>query len=390
MNVSIFGLGYVGIVNMACLSKLGHKVYGCDIKSQKVDLITQGKSPNYEPEVDELIAAGHKDGSIQASTNAELVISETDIALICVGTPSRENGSVNLNYIINTTIEIAAIVKKISKPLTIAYRSTIPPGTIEDVIIPELARILGDDKDIVSIAFLPEFLREGSAVKDFFNGSRIVIGNNTGNIDNLKELFSYNENTPVIITNLKTAEYVKYVDNAYHAVKVAFANEAYTIGAAYGINVKKANEIFLMDNQLNISPYYLKPGLPFGGSCLPKDIRAINMLATKKGITSPLLGNVLASNKAIQNQIATRIHDLEIKNITMFGLTFKDDTDDVRESPSLQVIKELLLDRANLHVYDPVAMEHVKKIFPHLNYTNNAQDAVDKADIVLLLTEWEE
>jgi GDP-mannose 6-dehydrogenase len=352
MNVAIFGLGYVGVVNLACLSSLGHKIYGCDIKSQKVESIKNGKSPIFEPQVDELISRAMENGDIEVSTDANFIVENTNIALVCVGTPSRVDGTVNLDYMLNTTLDIANAIKKYNKDYTIVYRSTIPPGTVEEEMIPKVNEVLADSEANVSFAFLPEFLREGNAVNDFFNCSRIVIGRDSEDSQNLVELFSYSEDIPVVFTDIKTAEFVKYVDNAFHAVKIAFANEAYSIGAPYGIDIKKANEIFLMDTHLNISPYYMRPGLPFGGSCLPKDMRAINHLADQKGVNVPMLKSVLKSNAELQKRMLDKIIDSGIQKVLLYGLSFKTDTDDVRESPMLRLAKDLFEAGIELKIYD--------------------------------------
>ena len=353
MNIAVFGLGYVGMVNIACLTQLGHATWGCDIKGFKVDLVKQGKSPIYEPGVDDMLEEGMQKKLIHASTNASEVIAHTDMALICVGTPSMANGTVNLDYTLNTTREIAKSLKKEKRKYTIVYRSTIPPGTVEEHFIPLLQQELGDDMAHLTVAFIPEFLREGSAVKDFFHCSRIVVGSNEEEPALVKEVFSYSKDIPLVFTSFRTAEYVKYVDNAFHALKIAFANEAYRIGSAYDIDIEAANRIFLMDTHLNISPVYLRPGLPFGGSCLPKDMRAIQHLAERKQIVAPLLGSVIPSNEKLQRELFSRLRALKLDRITLYGLTFKSGTDDVRESPMLHLARELAEAGVDLTIYDP-------------------------------------
>jgi len=353
MNIAVFGLGYVGVVNMACFSKIGHTVWGCDIKSQKADAISAGKSPIYEPQVDELLASGLAAGRIHATTDAGRVITEADLALVCVGTPSRPDGTVNLDYTINTTLEIAGHLRNNPKPFTLVFRSTIPPGTIENEILPVLAQHAGPALKDIRVAFLPEFLREGSAVNDFFHCSRIVIGQGGDRDPLLHELMSYSTDIPIEYTDYKTAEFVKYVDNAFHAMKIAFVNEAYAVGSAYGINVETANRIFLMDKHLNVAETYLRPGLPFGGSCLPKDMRAINHLGQQKSLDLPVLKGILASNKDQLTRMVDRIQASGAHRITLFGLTFKSGTDDVRESPMLYLSKELAARGIALTVYDP-------------------------------------
>jgi len=354
MNIAVFGLGYVGTVNIACLSKLGHKIYGCDIKPHKVEQIKNGKSPVLEPELDELIQKGVSKSLIFASTDASFCIENTDMALICVGTPSGEDGSVNLDYIMNTALEIARVIKKSNRPYTLVFRSTIPPGTIDDKIIPEFKLVFGETQNHIKIAFLPEFLREGSAVKDFFQCARIVAGVDTNNSaePSLQKVFEFDKAIPLIFTNFRTAEFVKYVDNAYHATKVTFANEIYSIGSELGVDVKQANQIFLMDNILNISSRYLKPGMPFGGSCLPKDSRAIIHLGKLSGLDIPFFTGVLASNKAHQQRILDKVLSFNGDNILIYGLTFKQNTDDIRESPFLFLLKSLIKQKKNVKVYD--------------------------------------
>lgn len=365
MNIAVFGLGYVGIVNIACLSQLGHTMWGCDIKSQKVDLVKKGKSPIFEPGVDEMLIEATKKELLHATTDAKEVINQTDLALICVGTPSLQDGTVNLDYTLNTTREIAQCLNGSNKKYTIVYRSTIPPGTVENHFIPLLKEILGEKMSDVTVAFIPEFLREGSAVKDFFHCSRIVIGSQENEPTAVKSVFGFSKDVPLEFTDIRTAEFVKYVDNAFHALKIAFANEVYSIGSAYGVNISRANELFLMDKHLNISPVYLRPGLPFGGSCLPKDMRAINHLATQKKLKLPLLESVIPSNKYLQEKLFHTIVSGGHRNVGLFGLTFKSGTDDVRESPMLILARQLSESGVGLHIFDPdINLAHLRVEHP--------------------------
>jgi len=367
MNIGIFGLGYVGVVNIACFSSLGHKVTGCDIKSQKVAAILDGKSPIYEPEVDELLQQGLDKGLISATTDAAVVIMDADILLVCVGTPSAPDGTVNLDFTINTTLEIARALSNTSKNLTVAFRSTIPPGSVEGTFRKVLDEHLVNYSGVLKLAFYPEFLREGSAVQDFLHAPRIVIGTVEEDISLLKSLLSYNDNSPIIIADTETAEFVKYVDNCFHATKVTFANEVYAIGNALGINVAKANEIFLTDRQLNISPAYLRPGLPFGGSCLPKDLRAMNHFARQTNIDVPLLRSLAESNHSLLQRIEQKILGLGKKKILLVGLTFKNHTDDVRESPMMALAQLLIQGGISLSIYDEDIREGVLRTdFPSI------------------------
>lgn len=376
MNVAVFGLGYVGMVNIACLSKLGNRVTGCDIKSQKVELVNSGKSTIVEPELDELLETSFLKGLISGTSNAEKCVSDTEIAIICVGTPSDQNGQVNMNYILNTSIEIAGIIKKAQKNYTVVYRSTIPPGSMENLIIPQYKRILGSAMDLVTFVFMPEFLREGNAINDFFHGARIVVGLNEardGEVT-MSELFGFSKEVPMVFTDYKTAEFVKYVDNAYHATKVAFVNEMYALGAFFHVDTKQANDLFLMDRSLNVSEKYLRPGTPFGGSCLPKDTRAILRLGEQAGMDMPFVKGVIESNKQHQQRLFIQVKNLQRRKILLYGLTFKKNTDDIRESPYLNLLRSLAdttgvevkvydpnLNTSNLRIEFPDVVQHIEE-----------------------------
>ena len=353
MTVGIFGLGYVGVVNTVCFAELGHKVIGCDIKSQKVDSLMSGKSPVHEPLVDDMLQKNIAAGRITATTDAKKVVAEADVILICVGTPSQNDGTVNLDYTINTTIDIANYLSNTNRKITIAYRSTIPPGTVEDNMRPIFNEHLKNFTGTATFAFYPEFLREGSAVNDFMKAPRIVIGTLDKDITDLHKLLSYNAEIPIIVTDTYTAEFVKYVDNCFHAMKIVFVNEAYSIGSAFGIDVAKANEIFLLDRHLNISPRYLRPGMPFGGSCLPKDLRAMQHFSRKLNVQAPMLNSLLESNKQFQQRLLDKVLSKNLKKVLLVGITFKNHTDDVRESPMLKLATDIIESgKCNLKIYD--------------------------------------
>jgi GDP-mannose 6-dehydrogenase len=389
MNITVFGLGYVGVVNIACLSKLGHKIYGCDIKAYKVDLINNGKSTIHEPEIDDLLTDGLSKGLITCFTEAKVCVENTEMALVCVGTPSDKDGNVNLNYILNTANDIANALKNNSKHYTIIFRSTIPPGTIDDILIPAISKILNGIPDNLNVVFMPEFLREGSAVKDFFHCSRIVAGINTDKKGegSVKTVFGFNEKIPLIFTNYVTAEFVKYVDNAYHATKVTFSNEIYSIGSKLGVNVNEANNIFLMDDILNISGKYLKPGPPFGGSCLPKDARAILHLGKIAGIETSFFNGVIAGNRAHQMRLLEKVIGFNGNKILLYGLTFKQNTDDIRESPFLILLKDLVNNNKEVMVYDPNLNLSLLRIeFPEIikHIGDNLTELAKWADVIVI------
>ncbi len=386
MEVAVFGLGYVGMVNIACLADKGHRVIGCDVKQHKVALVNNHESTIFEPGINELLKKGGENQLISASIDVNAVISNSTVALVCVGTPSDADGNVNLNYIMNTARDISAAVCKHQKKFTIVFRSTIPPGTIENLLLREIKKI--DSQNFVDVVFLPEFLREGNAVNDFNHGARIVAGvNSNGDGKEVVDaLFGFNKSTPIVYTNYNTAEFVKYVDNAYHATKVAFANEVYSIGNGFNIDVKLANEVFLMDNILNISSKYLKPGLPFGGSCLPKDSRAILHLAKQKNIQSPFFEGVLKSNTAHQNRLIQRIVEFSNKTVLIWGLTFKSHTDDIRESPLLILLRELVKLGFEVIVYDPKINENNLRIeFPDVvrHLSSSLDEAIQNSGTIV-------
>jgi GDP-mannose 6-dehydrogenase len=387
MNVGIFGLGYVGVVNAACFSKLGHYVTGCDIKEQKVESLKKGISPIYEPRVNELLKEALDKNLLSASTNASDVVMKSDVLLICVGTPSNENGEVNLDYIYNTTKEIAQSLNTTSKSISIAYRSTIPPNTLENFIRKIYKDELKNYKGQVKLAFYPEFLREGKAVDDFFNAPRIVIGTEEKEINQLEELLSYNSSIPVFKTNTVTAEFVKYVDNCFHALKVTYVNEIYEVGKQFGIDVAAANEIFLVDKSLNISPTYLRPGMPFGGSCLPKDLRAVNSMARAFNLKLPLLDSLLASNKQSLLRVMELIKATQKKKLLFVGFTFKNNTDDYRESPVLLIIEELRKMQYEIAINDEdINMINLRIDKPSIVKLVNTdlKDAISKAEVVVV------
>ncbi|MBD78440.1 MAG: GDP-mannose dehydrogenase [Crocinitomicaceae bacterium] len=363
MKIAVFGLGYVGVVNIACLSELGHELTGVDIKSSKVETVNAGNSPVFEPRVDEMIKNGVDTGKVNATSDAGVAIANSEMAIVCVGTPSDKDGKVNLNFTRNTIREIAnELVTKSKKGYCIVLRSTIPPSTIRKLVIPILKEQLGNEYDSygVRVAFIPEFLREGSAVKDFFEGKRIVVGSaDKARVSQIDEVFGFSEKTPLVYVDFDTAEFVKYVDNTFHALKVAFANEVYSIGDAYGVDIKAANDIFLMDDSLNISKRYLRPGAPFGGSCLPKDLRAVQAMANDANEEIPLLNGVVESNRVHKDRFMNRILEFVSKEdkVLIYGMTFKSNTDDTRESPFIEIAERLLDKGYNISIVDPSIKE---------------------------------
>lgn len=392
MKISVVGAGYVGTVLAASLAKEGYDIILIDVDSRKVEKINNYReAPFFERGLNELLQK-FVPSKIRATTDLRDAIFKTDFTFICVGTPSRKEGYIHLEQIKDVCLEIALAIKKKEQKHYIVIKSTVLPGTSEECIkIIEDASGKKFPRDF-SLAANPEFLREGNALQDFQNQDRIVIGSADEDVvEKLKELYA-TYNSPYLITNFKEAEMIKYANNAFLATKISFVNEIGNICKKMGIDTNVVAKGIGMD--WRIGPHFLISGIGFGGSCFPKDVTAIIYKATEKGYNPKILRAVLEVNKEQPHKIIELLDNknssLKEKKIAILGLAFKAETDDVRESPSLQIIKELMLEQSELFVYDPVAIEHVKKIFPTLSFTKTAQEAVDSADIVLLLTEWEE
>ncbi len=353
MKISVFGLGYVGCISAACLAKNGHEIIGVDINKQKVDLINQGMATVLEKDLDKIIENAVTSSKLKATTNIEEANLNYEDSLICVGTPSNPNGSLNIAHIKKVCEEIGNVLSKKSDFHVVTIRSTVLPGTTGGILIPALEK--SSDKEVwtdFGICVNPEFMREGSGIYDFYHPERIVIGTSDEKTGNLIETMYEDVDAPIVKTDIKTAEMTKYVDNAFHGLKVTFANEIGNICKKMEIDSHEVMDIFCMDKKLNLSPYYLKPGFAFGGSCLPKDLRALLYKTKKDDLECSVLASILQSN---QKQIEKGI-DLIIsqgkKNIGIFGLAFKSETDDIRESPIVQIIETLLGKGYNIRIYD--------------------------------------
>ncbi len=353
MKISVFGLGYVGCVTAACLAKNGHEVIGVDVSKQKVDLINEGMPTIREKDLATIVRDGVTKGMLRATSNGEDAIINSTISLICVGTPSKPDGSLGLEYIKKVCEEIGTVLAKKDNFHVVVIRSTVLPGTIEDILIPILEK--RSNKTIYEdfgICMNPEFMREGNGVYDFYKPERILIGTHDEKSGNLIEEMYKNIDALIIKTDFRTTEMVKYVDNAFHGLKVVFTNEIGNMCKKWDIDSHKVMDIFCMDKKLNLSPYYLKPGFAFGGSCIPKDLRALLYKAKKDDLESPVLASILPSN---QRQLEKGI-DLIIsqgkKDIGVFGLVFKAGTDDIRESPIVHVTETLIGKGYNVKIYD--------------------------------------
>jgi len=353
-RVSVFGLGYVGIVSSACLAKIGHSIIGVDTNDQTIQSIREGNSPIVEPGLEGLIKKSLDDTNFSVTKDVKFAIANSDISFVCVGTPSAPDGSLDLKYLKIVSKEIGENIRNKGSHHTIVFRSTMEPGTAEKVLTPIIAEASGkkENQDF-SVCFHPEFLREGTAIDDFFAPPKTVIGcTSEAAAQKVSALYGGIFETSVITTSMEVAEMVKYVDNTWHAVKVSFANEIGRICQACHTDGHEVMDIFCQDKKLNLSPYYLKPGFAFGGSCLPKDVRGINKLASRMNIETPLLGSVMNSNKSQIDHAVNMIKEVGNKSVTVLGLTFKKDTDDLRETPTIPMIAALLADGYDVKVYD--------------------------------------
>lgn len=357
MKVAIFGLGYVGCTSAACIASQGHDVVGVDVSESKVARINAGESPITEPGIDELIREAHAAGRLRAVVSVGQELAGADLAIVCVGTPSAPDGAHNMSYIAEVTRQIAdAVARHGAKGLTVAYRSTVRPGTMEELVAPIFRAALGERADaLIEIVYNPEFLRESSAIYDFNNPPKIVIGTQDGRPNAAMEELNRGLDAPVFRVGFREAEFTKFVDNSWHAVKVAFANEIGRLCHAQGISARQIHEVFVSDTKLNISSYYMRPGGPFGGSCLPKDVRALQFISSDVGSGTHLLDSVIRSNEAhkhFQYEVATK--DLAPgARVLMVGLAFKAGTDDLRESPHIDLARKLLRAGFKLSIYDP-------------------------------------
>jgi len=355
-SIGIFGLGYVGVVTAACMAKEGYRVYGVDISETKVQLINEGFSPIVEEQIGELVKDAVSNGNLTAHTDAELVVSNCDILFVCVGTPSAKNGSLNTDYIERVCMDIGLAAAKLKKKVLLVVRSTLLPGSIEKVVLPAVARGAGKPvSEVAEVLFHPEFLREGSSVYDFYNPPKIVVGESgnggSGGAQKLMELYR-NIDAPTFVVEYKIAEMVKYCDNMYHAIKVTFANEVGQYCVEADIDSHEVMKIFVSDVKLNISDKYLKPGFAFGGSCLPKDLRAFNYISQASDTELPMLRSILQSNQLHISRVVEHILSFGISEVGIYGLSFKKGTDDLRESPIVTLVEYLLGKGIQVTVYD--------------------------------------
>ncbi len=353
MNISIFGMGYVGAVSAACLTREGHRIVGVDPVRTKVDLINQGRSPIIEKEVGEIINKAVTENRLRATVDMTAAVLETQVSFVCVGTPGQLNGDLDLKYIRRVCEEIGVVIGKKKERHIVVIRSTILPGTMRNVVLPLLEGASGKKagKDF-GVCNNPEFLREGTAVHDFYNPPKTVIGETDADSGDLLASIYKKLDAPLIRTDIETAELVKYVDNVWHALKIGFANEVGNICKETEIDGHKLMRIFCQDTKLNISQYYLKPGFAFGGSCLPKDLRALTYKARSMDLELPILNSVLTSNQLQVEKGIKMVLAKGSKKIGVLGFSFKAGTDDLRESPVVELIERLLGKGCDIKIYD--------------------------------------
>ncbi len=354
MNISVFGLGYVGCVTAACLTRDGHRVIGVDIDVRKVEAVAKGHAPFVEPALEALLTEGRERGTLSATTDEVQAIAASDLALICVGTPSDRNGEIRLDYLRGVLTSIGKALRDLKKPFVVVLRSTVLPHILEKVLIPTLTKAAGRPlDDALQFCYNPEFLREGTAVHDFYNAPMVVIGHRSETAAKMVVEMYAKVHAPVVLTDINTACMVKYVSNVFHALKVAFANEVGQLSSALNVDGRVLMEIVCQDTKLNIAPTYLKPGFAFGGSCLPKDLRAVVAESHHRSLTLPVIQSILHSNKAHLEMCIESVIETGGRSVGLLGLTFKEGTDDLRESPAVQLAETLIGKGLQVSIYEP-------------------------------------
>ncbi|TAM84002.1 MAG: nucleotide sugar dehydrogenase [Acidobacteria bacterium] len=354
MKIAVLGLGYVGCVTGACLAQMGHIVLGVDVSEAKVRLLNSGQPPVLEQGLDVLVGKMVAEGRLRATLDPSEALDRADLSLVAVGTPSRGDGSANLDHVVSALEDIGRSLRSVKKFHVVAIRSTVPPGTTENLVIPTLEKVSKRRAGLdFGVSFHPEFLREGSSIYDFFNPPKTVLGtSDTRTARRLVRMWKPVK-APVFLTSFKAAEILKYADNSFHALKVSFANEIGSLCRRLDVGSEEVMRIFVQDTKLNISPLYLRPGFAFGGPCLPKDVRALGRLARKNGLNLPLIENILPSNACHLDRAVDLVLSTKRQRIGVLGLVFKSDTDDLRESPACELVKRLIAAHKRVRVYDP-------------------------------------
>lgn len=396
MQVSIFGMGYVGTVCAACLADRGHQVIGVDISQDKVDLINAGKSPIVEPGLGELLAKGVASGNLRATTDSADAVRNSHLSMICVGTPSKKSGDLDLVYIEAVTREIAEVLRDKRDRHTVVVRSTVLPGTVQGVVVPILEEVSGKRAGVdFGVAVNPEFLREGTAIRDYNEPPMTVIGESDTASGNLLALLYAELDAPIIRKPIEVAEMVKYSCNVWHATKVAFANEIGNVAKAVGVDGRQVMEVVCQDSKLNLSNYYMRPGFAFGGSCLPKDVRALTYRAMQLDAPIPLIGSLMRSNRAQVRKAFDLVESFGERRIGMLGLSFKAKTDDLRESPLVELAEMLIGKGYDLSIFDEnieyarvhgANRDYINDKIPHISSLLKADidEVIDGSDVLVL------
>ena len=396
MKVSVIGLGYVGCVSAACLAQAEHEIIGVDVSQLKVEMINDGRSPIIEPGIGELLIAAKENKRLSATNDTVAAVKATDLSLVCVGTPSQPNGSLDLTYIRRACQQIGEALAVVDRYHVVVIRSTMLPGSIEGTVVPALESASGKraGQDF-GIAINPEFLREGSSIYDFNHPPFTLIGADDERVaERVGQLYKQLD-APVITIGIKEAEMVKYTSNCFHALKVAFANEIGNLCKKLGADSHKVMEVFCQDTKLNISPAYFKPGFAFGGSCLPKDLRAINYKAKELDVEVPVLSSILPSNRQQVERTVEMVLGTGRKHVGILGLSFKSGTDDLRESPMVTLVETLIGKGLKLTIYDRDVQlarlvganrEYIEREIPHISslLRRELDEVVDASEVVII------
>jgi GDP-mannose 6-dehydrogenase len=396
MRISVLGLGYVGAVSAGCLASEGHEVIGVDPEPKKVDLINAGRTPIIEKDIGPIIERQVAAGRLSATMDVDAAVKQSDLCLVCVGTPSRSNGNIELHYVQRVCEQIGKALRGHYGAPAVVMRSTMLPGTMRDLVIPTLENASGRRAGVeFGVCINPEFLREGTAVHDYFNPPKTVVGEfNRASGDLLVGLYSKLA-APLIRTDIETAEMVKYADNAWHALKVGFANEIGTLCKALEIDSHRVMDIFCQDTKLNLSSYYLKPGFAFGGSCLPKDLRALLYKAKTVDASLPILSAILPSNQAQIDRGVRAVMEKPGRRVGILGFSFKAGTDDLRESPMVELTERLIGKGYDLRVYDRnvslarlhgANRDYILNHIPHISrlMVSGIEEVLDHADTIVI------
>jgi len=396
MRISIFGLGYVGAVSAGCLAKDGHTVIGVDPYQPKVDLINDGKTPVIEKDIGEIIEKAAADGLLRATQDIKQSVFDSEISLICVGTPSQINGSLDLKYVRKVCEEIGAAIREKDEFHVVVARSTMLPGSMRSIVIPTLEEASGKKAGVdFGVCNNPEFLRESTAVYDYFNPPKTVIGETDTKAGDVLASIYKDLDAPMIRTSVETAEMVKYTDNVWHALKGGFANEIGNICKATNIDGHEVMEIFCKDTKLNLSPYYMKPGFAFGGSCLPKDVRALTYKARSLDVEVPILSSIIPSNQKQIDKGVSMVTEKGNRKIGILGFSFKAGTDDLRESPLVEVIERLLGKGYDIRLYDKnvkiaslvgANKDYILNHIPHISklMVDSIEAVIDHAETIVI------